>query len=116
MSNVESTITHIGAPPAGHNTTSGTPSVPKENLSPENQLKHTSAKSQLKSIVERIEAIEADKKELSDDIRGMYVEAKGNGFDVKALRTVVRMRKMDASKRAEQDAVLDTYMLALGMI
>ena len=71
---------------------------------------------QLKSIVERIERLEEEKKTIADDIRDVYAEAKGNGFDVKALRTIVKMRKQDATARAEQEAVLETYMLALGML
>jgi uncharacterized protein (UPF0335 family) len=74
------------------------------------------AKDQLKSIVERIERLEEEKKTISDDIRDVYAEAKGNGFDVKALRTIVRMRKQDANERAEAEQILETYMLALGML
>lgn len=73
------------------------------------------AKDQLKSIIERIERLEEEKKALSDDIKDVYGEAKGNGFDVKALRTIVRLRKQDAQEREEQDTILDTYKLALGM-
>ena len=71
---------------------------------------------QLKAIVERIERLEEEKKTISDDIRDVYAEAKGNGFDVKALRTIIRMRKQDANERAEQEAILETYMAALGML
>lgn len=74
------------------------------------------AKDQLKTIVERIERLEEEKKATSDDIRDVYAEAKGNGFDVKALRTIVRLRKLDTDERREQEAVLETYMHALGMI
>ncbi|MBN9601831.1 MAG: DUF2312 domain-containing protein [Afipia felis] len=73
------------------------------------------AADQLKAIIERIERQEEEKKVISDDIRDVYAEAKGNGFDVKALRTVVRLRKEDANKRAEQEAIVDTYKVALGM-
>ena len=59
------------------------------------------AKDQLKAIIERIERLEEEKKTISDDIRDVYAEAKGNGYDVKALRTIVRMRKQDANERAE---------------
>ena len=75
----------------------------------------TFAKDQLKAIVERIERLEEEKKTISDDIRDVYAEAKGNGYDVKALRAVVRLRKQDANERAEQETILDTYMQALGM-
>ncbi|HEU4804568.1 MAG TPA: DUF2312 domain-containing protein [Nitrobacter sp.] len=74
------------------------------------------AKDQLKAIIERIERLEEEKKTLSDDIRDVYAEAKGNGYDVKALRTIVRMRKQDANERQEQETILETYMLALGML
>ena len=70
----------------------------------------------LQSIVDRIERLEEEKKTISDDIRDVYAEAKGNGFDVKVLRTIVRMRKQDANERAEQEAILETYMAALGML
>lgn len=74
------------------------------------------AKQQLLSIVERIEDREAGKKQLADDIRELYAEAKGNGFDVKALRTIVRMRREDTQKRLEREAIVETYMHALGML
>ena len=74
------------------------------------------AKDQLKAIIERIERLEEEKKTISDDIRDVYAEAKGNGYDVKALRTIVRMRKQDANERQEQETILETYMHALGMI
>jgi uncharacterized protein (UPF0335 family) len=74
------------------------------------------AKDQLKAIVERIERLEEEKKTIADVILDVYAEAKGNGFDVKALRTIVRMRKQDANERAESEAVLETYMQALGML
>ena len=74
------------------------------------------AKDQLKSIIERIERLEEEKKTISDDIRDVYAEAKGNGFDVKALRTIVRMRKEDPNERQEAETILETYMQALGML
>jgi uncharacterized protein (UPF0335 family) len=74
------------------------------------------AKDQLKAVVERIERLEAEKKAIADDIRDVYAEAKGNGYDVKALRTVIRLRKQDQAERQEQEAVLETYMHALGMV
>ena len=70
---------------------------------------------QLRSVIERIERLEEEKKTISDDIRDVFAEAKGNGYDVKALRTIVRLRKQDANERAEHEAILDTYMNALGM-
>ena len=74
------------------------------------------AKDQLKAIIERIERLEEEKKTISDDIRDVYAEAKGNGFDVKALRVVVRLRKQDIDERKEQEAILETYLHALGML
>ena len=74
------------------------------------------AKDQLKSIVERVERLEEEKKALSDDIRDVYAEAKANGFDVKALRTIVRLRKQEPTERQEHEAILEIYMQALGML
>jgi uncharacterized protein (UPF0335 family) len=74
---------------------------------------------QLKSIVERIERLEEEKKSLADDIRDVYAEAKGNGFEVKALRRIVRIRRMDASQRSANDqveSILEVYMSTLGML
>jgi len=74
------------------------------------------AKDQLKSIIERVERLEEERKTIGDDIRDIYAESKGNGYDVKALRTIVRMRKQDANERSEQETILETYMQALGML
>ena len=74
------------------------------------------AKDQLKAFVERVERLEEEKKTIADDIRDVYAEAKGNGFDIKALRSVVRLRKIDINERREQEAVLETYLHALGML
>lgn len=71
---------------------------------------------QLRSIVERVERLEEEKAGIGADIRDVFAEAKGNGFDVKAIRTIIKMRKLDASEREEQENVLDTYMNALGML
>jgi uncharacterized protein (UPF0335 family) len=74
------------------------------------------AKEQLKAFVERIERLEEEKKAIADDVRDVYGEAKANGFDVKVLRQVVKLRKQDANERNEQQAVLETYLHALGML
>lgn len=74
------------------------------------------AKDQIKAIVERVERLEEEKKGISDDIRDVYAEAKGNGYDVKALRTIVQLRKQDPNARAEAETILETYMQALGML
>jgi uncharacterized protein (UPF0335 family) len=69
----------------------------------------------LKSFIERIERLEEEKKALADDIRDVYSEAKGTGFDVKVIRQIIKIRKMDKDELDEQEALLDTYLLALGM-
>jgi uncharacterized protein (UPF0335 family) len=73
------------------------------------------AQDQLRAFIERIERMEEEKKAIADDIKEIYAEAKGNGFDTKVLRQIVRIRKQDASERMEQEALLDLYMAALGM-
>lgn len=74
------------------------------------------SKDQLKALIERIERLEDEKATIASDIRDVYSEAKGNGYDVKALRTIVRMRKQDANERQEAETILETYMHAMGMI
>src|SRR5712671_5956437 len=74
------------------------------------------AKDQLKAFIERVERLEEEKKALSDDIRDVYAEAKGSGFDIKALRAIIRLRKQDVDERREHEAILETYMHALGML
>ena len=74
------------------------------------------AREQLRSVVERIERLEEEKKAIADDIRDVYAEAKANGFDTKVLRQVVRLRKQDLTERQEQEAVRDLYLQALGML
>jgi uncharacterized protein (UPF0335 family) len=73
------------------------------------------ARDQLRAFIERIERLEEEKKAISDDIKEIYAEAKGNGYDTKVLRQVVRIRKQDQHERAEQEAILDLYLHALGM-
>jgi len=73
------------------------------------------AKEHLKSFIERIERLEEEKAALAADIREVYSEAKGTGFDTKIMRQVVRLRKLDTADRQEQDAILDLYLSALGM-
>jgi len=82
----------------------------------DDQPAHRFAKDQLKAFVERVERLEEEKKAIADDIRDVYGEAKANGFDTKALRTVVRLRKQDLNERKEQEAILETYLHALGML
>ena len=69
----------------------------------------------LRAFIERIERLEEEKKALSDDIKDVYAEAKGNGFDVKIIRKIVSIRKQDRDKRREEEEVLDLYLAALGM-
>ncbi|MFT6657105.1 DUF2312 domain-containing protein [Maritalea sp.] len=76
----------------------------------------TIAREQLRSFVERIERLEEEKKSISEDIRDVYGEAKGNGYDVKVLREVVKLRKQESHERQEHEAILDLYKHALGMI
>lgn len=71
---------------------------------------------QLRSIVERIERLEEEKAGIANDVKEVYAEAKGNGFDVKALRQIIRLRKQELAEREEQEMMLDTYMRALGML
>lgn len=71
------------------------------------------AADQLKSFVSRIEKLEEDKQTIADDIKDIYSEAKGNGYDAKILREVIRIRKQDKSEREEMEALLDLYMAAL---
>ncbi|MCO5071112.1 MAG: DUF2312 domain-containing protein [Rhizobiaceae bacterium] len=75
----------------------------------------TVAAGQLRSLIERIERMEEEKKTIVEDIKDIYAEAKGNGFDTKAIRTIVKLRKMDQAEREEQETILDLYKAALGM-
>lgn len=77
---------------------------------------HGVARDQLRSFIERIERLEEEKKTIADDIKDVYGEAKGTGFDTKALRKIVALRKKDEQERMEEEAILDTYMIALGML
>lgn len=70
---------------------------------------------QLKSIIERVERLEEERKGLGGDIREIYAEAKGNGFDPRILRQIIRLRRMAEADRREQEELLDTYKSALGM-
>lgn len=73
------------------------------------------ARDQLRSYVERIERLEEEKKTIADDIKDVYGEAKAMGYDTKVLRKVISIRKQDQNDRMEQEAILDTYLHALGM-
>jgi uncharacterized protein (UPF0335 family) len=93
-------MTDLSIPGVGHNSGSDA---------------HGVARDQLRSFVERIERLEEEKKSISDDIKDVYGEAKGTGFDPKILREVIRIRKQDRDERMEREAILDTYLAALGM-
>ncbi len=80
------------------------------------QPTHRFAKDHLRAFVERVERLQEEKKVIADDIRDVFAEAKASGFDVKALRSVGRLRKQDTAERKEQEAILETYMQALGML
>jgi uncharacterized protein (UPF0335 family) len=82
---------------------------------PHSDVLNSTAQGQLKSVVDRIERLEVEKSEIMEQIKEVYMEAKGNGFDVKILRKAVRLAKMDRAKRQEEDAILDLYMVALGL-
>jgi len=75
----------------------------------------TVAAGQLRAFIERIERLEEEKKTIADDIKEVYAEAKGTGFDTKAIRTLVRLRKQDQAERQEAESILDLYKAALGM-
>ncbi len=75
----------------------------------------TVAAGQLRAFIERIERLEEDKKAIADDIKEVYAEMKGTGFDTKAVRTIVRLRKKDQAERQEEEAIIDLYKNALGM-
>lgn len=83
------------------------------NDAPEDVLNGT-AQRQLKSIIERVERLNTEKADILEAIKEVFAEAKGNGFDVKTLRKVIRIRQMDPAKRAEEEAVLDLYLSATG--
>jgi uncharacterized protein (UPF0335 family) len=74
----------------------------------------TTAQGKLKSLVERIERLEEDKAAVANDLKEVYAEAKGEGFDVKIIRKVVRIRKADAAKRSEEEALIELYLTAIG--
>jgi uncharacterized protein (UPF0335 family) len=75
---------------------------------------NTTAQGRLKTIIERIERLEEDKAAIMADMKEVYLEAKGEGFDVKIIRKVVRLRKQDTAKRQEEEALLDLYLSAIG--
>jgi len=75
----------------------------------------TVAAGQLRAFIERIERLEEEKQTIADDIKEVFAEAKGTGFDTKAIRVIIRLRKKDQAERQEEEAILDLYKAALGM-
>ena len=73
------------------------------------------AADQLRLFIERIERLEEEKKGIADDVKGVYDEAKANGYDTKTMRAIVRLRRMEANARQEADALMETYRAALGL-
>ena len=83
---------------------------------PHGDILNQAAQGQLKSVIERIERLEQEKAEVAEQIKEVFAEAKGNGFDVKVLRKVIAIRKQDRAKRLEEESILDLYLSAIGEI
>ncbi len=79
------------------------------------ETSQTVAAGQLRAFIERVERLEEEKKTIADDIKDVYAEMKGTGFDTKAVRTIIRLRKQEEAERQEAEAILDLYKAALGM-
>ena len=80
------------------------------------EIGHNQSAEHLAQYIDRIERLEEDKKAVASDIKDLYAEAKGNGFDAKAMRKIIALRKKPSAERQEEEAILETYMAALGMI
>jgi uncharacterized protein (UPF0335 family) len=89
------------------------PSIPRLEFSMEDVNPATAG--QLKAFIERIERLEEEKRQIAEDVKDVYAEAKANGFDVKILRKIIALRRQDADERREQEEILETYLRALGM-
>lgn len=83
-------------------------------MAEENTVENVAA-AELRQFIERIERLEEEKASISDDIKDVYGEAKGRGYDTTAMKAIVRLRKKDANERIEEETILQTYMAALGM-
>lgn len=90
--------------------------IKDDNASPPKAGDNSVDAGPLRSFIERIEHLEEEKKAIADDIKEVYAEAKGNGFDTKIMRKVVSLRRQDRDKRREEEEILDLYLQALGMI
>ena len=86
-----------------------------EQNNTDNHEQYDKTSSHLRSFVERIERLEEDKRNVAEDIKEVFAEAKANGYDIKAIRQVVRIRKMDQDDRLEQEQILQSYLEALGI-
>lgn len=80
------------------------------------ETSQTVAAGQLRAFIERLERVGAERDDLGRDLADIYAEAKGNGFDTKAMRTIVKLRKKDQAERQEEETILDLYKAALGMV
>ena len=78
-------------------------------------MSDTIAADQLRLFIERIERLEEEKKGMADDVRDVYAEAKGQGYDIKTMRAIIKLRKMEKNARDEAEYLLDTYKAALGL-
>lgn len=96
----------IGTPKSGHNSSKGADDEPSGTV----------AAKQLRAVIERIERLEDDKRAIADDIKEVYAEAKANGFDTKTIRKVIAIRKKPTEEVSEEQALLDLYLSALGML
>ncbi|TPN44903.1 DUF2312 domain-containing protein [Mesorhizobium sp. B1-1-7] len=85
-------------------------------MSDDTDTSQTVAAGQLRAFIERIERLEEERNTIGDDIKEVYAEAKGTGFDVPAMRTIVALRRKDQAERQEAESILDLYMAALGMV
>ncbi len=84
-------------------------------MSEESLTSETVASAELRQFIERIERLEEEKATLQDDIKDVFAEAKGRGFDIKAMRAIIRLRKKDKAEREEEEAMIELYKAALGM-
>jgi uncharacterized protein (UPF0335 family) len=87
-----------------------------DDATPHADVLGATAQGQLKSIIDRIERLEVEKAEIAEQIKEVYAESKGNGFDPKIIKKVVRIRKQDRAKRQEEEAIMDLYLSAIGEI
>jgi uncharacterized protein (UPF0335 family) len=95
----------------------GSPELPpmKDDMMDETSTTETVAAAELRQFIERVERLEEEKAAIQGDIKDVMGEAKGRGYDTKAIRTIIRLRKKDANERIEEETILQTYMAALGM-